>query len=38
MIGHQVTATAIWQGPDEWLITSPFLTPEALERTTRCAR
>ena len=25
------TATAIWLGPDEWLITSPFLTPEELE-------
>lgn len=23
-------ATAIWLGPDEWLITSPFLTPEEL--------
>lgn len=25
------TATAIWLGPDEWLITSPFLSPEGLE-------
>jgi sarcosine oxidase subunit gamma len=25
------TATAIWLGPDEWLVTSPFRTPEALE-------
>jgi sarcosine oxidase subunit gamma len=25
------TATAIWLGPDEWLITSPFRTPEGLE-------
>jgi sarcosine oxidase, subunit gamma len=25
------TATAIWLGPDEWLITSPFGTPEELE-------
>jgi sarcosine oxidase, subunit gamma len=25
------TATAIWLGPDEWLITSPFRTPEQLE-------
>ena len=25
------TATAIWLGPDEWLITSPFRTPEELE-------
>jgi sarcosine oxidase subunit gamma len=24
-------ATAIWLGPDEWLITSPFRTPEQLE-------
>jgi sarcosine oxidase subunit gamma len=23
--------TAIWLGPDEWLITSPFRTPEELE-------
>jgi sarcosine oxidase, subunit gamma len=29
------TATAIWLGPDEWLITSPFLTPEALETALR---
>ena len=25
------TTTAIWLGPDEWLITSPFRTPENLE-------
>ena len=25
------TATAIWLGPDEWLITSPFRTSEQLE-------
>ena len=25
------TATAIWLGPDEWLITSPFRAPEELE-------
>jgi sarcosine oxidase subunit gamma len=25
------TATAIWLGPDEWLITSPFRSPEDLE-------
>ena len=25
------TATAIWLGPDQWLITSPFRTPEELE-------
>ena len=25
------SATAIWLGPDEWLITSPFRTPEGLE-------
>ena len=24
-------ATAIWLGPDEWLITSPFRSPEELE-------
>jgi sarcosine oxidase, subunit gamma len=24
------TTTAVWLGPDEWLITSPFLTPEEL--------
>jgi sarcosine oxidase subunit gamma len=24
-------ATAIWLGPDEWLITSPYRTPEELE-------
>ncbi|MHA6627152.1 sarcosine oxidase subunit gamma [Pseudonocardia sichuanensis] len=27
--GH--TTTVIWLGPDEWLVTSPFTTPEALE-------
>ena len=25
------TATAIWLGPDEWLVTSPFRSPEELE-------
>ncbi len=25
------TITAVWLGPDEWLITSPFRTPEELE-------
>jgi sarcosine oxidase, subunit gamma len=25
------TATAIWLGPDEWLVTSSFRTPEQLE-------
>ena len=25
------TATAVWLGPDEWLVTSPFRTPEELE-------
>lgn len=25
------SVTAIWLGPDEWLITSPFRTPEELE-------
>jgi sarcosine oxidase, subunit gamma len=25
------TTTVIWLGPDEWLVTSPFTTPEALE-------
>ena len=29
------TATAIWLGPDEWLITSPFRTPEELETRLR---
>lgn len=24
-------ATVIWLGPDEWLVTSPFTTPEALD-------
>ena len=31
------TATAIWLGPDEWLITSPFRTPEELETGLRDA-
>jgi sarcosine oxidase subunit gamma len=31
------TATAIWLGPDEWLITSPFRTPEELETGLRSA-
>ncbi len=31
------TATAIWLGPDEWLITSPFRTPEELETGLRGA-
>ena len=31
------TATAIWLGPDEWLITSPFRTPEELETGLRQA-
>ncbi|MDT0352678.1 sarcosine oxidase subunit gamma [Pseudonocardia charpentierae] len=31
------TATAIWLGPDEWLITSPFRTPEELETGLRAA-
>ena len=25
------SATAVWLGPDEWLVTSPFRTPEELE-------
>jgi sarcosine oxidase, subunit gamma len=29
------TATAIWLGPDEWLVTSPFRTPEELETALR---
>jgi sarcosine oxidase subunit gamma len=28
-------ATAIWLGPDEWLITSPFWTPDGLETALR---
>jgi sarcosine oxidase subunit gamma len=28
-------ATAIWLGPDEWLITTPFCTPEGLETALR---
>jgi sarcosine oxidase subunit gamma len=31
------TATAIWLGPDEWLITSPYPTPEELETGLRDA-
>jgi sarcosine oxidase, subunit gamma len=31
------TATAIWLGPDEWLVTSPFRTPEELETGLRRA-
>jgi sarcosine oxidase subunit gamma len=31
------TATAIWLGPDEWLITSPFRTPDELETELRAA-
>ncbi len=31
------TATAIWLGPDEWLITSPFRTPGELETGLRDA-
>jgi sarcosine oxidase, subunit gamma len=31
------TATAIWLGPDEWLITSPVRTPEELETGLRSA-
>jgi sarcosine oxidase subunit gamma len=31
------TATAIWLGPDEWLITSPLRTPEELETGLRGA-
>jgi sarcosine oxidase, subunit gamma len=29
------TATAIWLGPDDWLITSPFCTPDGLESALR---
>ena len=29
------SVTAIWLGPDEWLITSPFQTPEELESELR---
>ena len=31
------TATVIWLGPDEWLITSPYPTPEDLETGLRSA-
>ena len=31
------SVTAIWLGPDEWLITSPFQTPEELESELRDA-
>jgi sarcosine oxidase subunit gamma len=31
------TARAIWLGPDEWLVTSPFRTPENLEAGLRAA-
>ncbi|MGH3587593.1 MAG: sarcosine oxidase subunit gamma [Pseudonocardia sp.] len=31
------TTTVIWLGPDEWLVTSPFVTPEALESGLRAA-
>jgi sarcosine oxidase subunit gamma len=31
------TATVIWLGPDEWLITSPYPTPEELETGLRSA-
>ncbi|MDN5749193.1 MAG: sarcosine oxidase subunit gamma, partial [Pseudonocardia sp.] len=30
-------ATVIWLGPDEWLVTSPFTTPEALDGLLRAA-
>jgi sarcosine oxidase, subunit gamma len=30
-------STAIWLGPDEWLVTSPFRTPEELETRLRAA-
>jgi sarcosine oxidase subunit gamma len=33
--GH--TATVIWLGPDEWLVTSPFTSPEELESGLRAA-
>lgn len=31
------TAAVIWLGPDEWLVTSPFTTPEDLEAGLRAA-
>jgi sarcosine oxidase subunit gamma len=31
------SATAIWLGPDEWLITNPFWTPDGLETALRAA-
>lgn len=31
------TASAIWLGPDEWLVTTPFRTPEDLEAGLRAA-
>lgn len=31
------TAKVIWLGPDEWLVTSPFTTPQALEAGLRGA-
>jgi sarcosine oxidase subunit gamma len=31
------TTTVIWLGPDEWLVTSPFATPEELEAGLRTA-
>jgi sarcosine oxidase subunit gamma len=30
-------STVIWLGPDEWLVTSPFRSPEALESGVRTA-
>jgi sarcosine oxidase subunit gamma len=30
-------ATAIWLGPDEWLVTNPFVTPGELEGQLRAA-
>lgn len=31
------TTTVIWLGPDEWLVTSPFTTPEDLDAGLRAA-
>ncbi|WP_233159707.1 sarcosine oxidase subunit gamma [Pseudonocardia sp. MH-G8] len=31
------TTTVIWLGPDEWLVTSPFTTPEQLDAGLRAA-
>lgn len=31
------TTSVIWLGPDEWLVTSPFTTPEDLESGLRAA-